>query len=656
MAIQVRRGNESDFDASKMLPGEWAVSLDTRYVRMCFAPGIVLRMSTYDAFEADMAQIQAILAECRNIQSAVQRIQTEVNAKASLTVEYANDAKESADRAYSEAERAKTYADNAEAVTGVQIATKDRAGLIKGGDNHIAEDGTLMLITTTDSTTQPNSHAGREMVLEIGGAESEQDSTAGNQLWNGKYVTTALTTETDTFVADTTLAGNIAMPVTVGKQYTLSINGTLAVMRYIFVDADGVGIGSLANASTTSVAPENAVYMKWRVNSYHAETDKIMLNEGTEALPYEKYTGGQPAPNPSYPMPIKNSKVKGVRTHHKNFLYNNNERVTTSNGGTFTTNDDGTITIDGTFTADTNYNIISESIAMQNGLFFNLIKLSGTFNGTINHIAFDSAYRGGTTTPLGTAYPLNKTIKYERFRMSISSGTTCNNLVVGFMVSEESYANTYEPYTSSEYTLSQPIDLYGMDDVQDIITAKPINRIFAKVVLDGSEDNITKDNLSGVNLYRIPISLSAVKYGINQMCSHLPRVSSYTEVQNNENTFAVSGSAILLNLKDITSVADLRTFLNSSQITVVYELAEEVTEELPIADQIGLNSLATYDGITYVEFIYEGPQPTFRGKYGTSEVGGMTLESLLVARNNELKQDLALERISALETTLVNNI
>lgn len=89
MAIQVRRGNEVDFDPSKMLPGEWAVSLDTRYVRMCFSPGIVLRMATYEAFEADMAEIQSIMAEARTIEEAVARIQTEINDTAIVVEDYA---------------------------------------------------------------------------------------------------------------------------------------------------------------------------------------------------------------------------------------------------------------------------------------------------------------------------------------------------------------------------------------------------------------------------------------------------------------------------------------------------------------------------------------------------------------------------------------
>lgn len=76
--IQVRRGLEKDFDPDKMSPGEWAVSTDTKYVRICFSPGVCVRMATYEAFEADMEQIRGILAECQTVEEAVQRIYEDI--------------------------------------------------------------------------------------------------------------------------------------------------------------------------------------------------------------------------------------------------------------------------------------------------------------------------------------------------------------------------------------------------------------------------------------------------------------------------------------------------------------------------------------------------------------------------------------------------
>lgn len=54
MAIQMRRGLRADFDPYKMLPGEWAVSIDpstsNQIVWMCFEPGVCKRMGTYEDF------------------------------------------------------------------------------------------------------------------------------------------------------------------------------------------------------------------------------------------------------------------------------------------------------------------------------------------------------------------------------------------------------------------------------------------------------------------------------------------------------------------------------------------------------------------------------------------------------------------------------
>lgn len=61
MAIQMRRGQKADFDSSKMLPGEWAVAIDSdtnnQIVWMCFSPGIAKRMGTYEDFEVQIQEI-----------------------------------------------------------------------------------------------------------------------------------------------------------------------------------------------------------------------------------------------------------------------------------------------------------------------------------------------------------------------------------------------------------------------------------------------------------------------------------------------------------------------------------------------------------------------------------------------------------------------
>ena len=60
MAIQVRKGLKSDFDPTKMLPGEWAVAVDTdtnnQIIWMCFSAGTVKRMMTVEDAAAQIAE------------------------------------------------------------------------------------------------------------------------------------------------------------------------------------------------------------------------------------------------------------------------------------------------------------------------------------------------------------------------------------------------------------------------------------------------------------------------------------------------------------------------------------------------------------------------------------------------------------------------
>lgn len=141
------------------MTGEWAVSTDTKYVRMCFAPGVVIRMATYEAFEQDMKEIQTILAACQDIQTAV-------DAMAKLAEKHRDDAEYSSKLAESwahgntgvraeeernnsefyskqaekEADRAKEEANRATAAANIDLATQSIPGLVK-------PDGITTLVT-----------------------------------------------------------------------------------------------------------------------------------------------------------------------------------------------------------------------------------------------------------------------------------------------------------------------------------------------------------------------------------------------------------------------------------------------------------------------------------------------------------------------------
>lgn len=89
MAIQMRRGLRKDFDPNKMLPGEWAVSIDSstsnQIVWMCFAAGVCKRMGTYEDFTAQIAEAtedirEEYVTEFESIKAEIQAIADGVEA------------------------------------------------------------------------------------------------------------------------------------------------------------------------------------------------------------------------------------------------------------------------------------------------------------------------------------------------------------------------------------------------------------------------------------------------------------------------------------------------------------------------------------------------------------------------------------------------
>ena len=97
MAIQVRRGLKKDFDPSKMLPGEWGVSIDpdtnAQIVWMCFAAGVVKRMGTYEDFKRQISEAtgdikEEYLAEFQTILDQIKELaqQTSENTDTVVTI------------------------------------------------------------------------------------------------------------------------------------------------------------------------------------------------------------------------------------------------------------------------------------------------------------------------------------------------------------------------------------------------------------------------------------------------------------------------------------------------------------------------------------------------------------------------------------------
>lgn len=595
----------------------------------------------------------------------------------------AQDAKEIA---LESAEKAEEALKNAEAVVGVGIATKDKAGLVKADDVHIASDGTLKFIEKTTSTTMPNSHNGRLLVEEIGGA-CEQRTTTGTQLfdanalglWTNKSLTVSSDEYTITAVGGTTAYANsfvtIDTNLVAGKTVYLKADSISnnAIVQLNIVNADGTNSycpiysGSLVRSISI---PEDVTDVSLRIYTNNSPTAleaditvtvKGLLLSFTDAE-WEPYTGGIPAPNPDYPMEIKKSVVKRVRTHAKNMVDFRKCVTKTNSGVTYNVQEDGSFKRTGTCTnavgniwflgnysqAPNEDNVIVHLDAGETyfvkdcTLFSNTEAITNQYTNLGQVVTIDKAtYPDGVdiTGIRNTYLELNKT--YDD--------------IVYPLVCKSSKATEWEPYNGSEITLSSPIELCRIGDVQDVIDVENgvVRKKIKKVVFDGSEDEGWINNTIGEFVrFQISVNATPLKKRTKCLCDKAFFVSSGNAVNM---CFIYDSSFYIAVEQTITTLGDFKNWLAGNPMTVIYELATEEVTDLPTADRIALNSLDTYNGITYLEFDSE-IEPTFKCEYGTSKVGGYTLEGLLTGRNAELLQQSNADRITALETALINNV
>lgn len=626
MAIQVRRGNEADFDAEKMLPGEWAVSLDTKYVRMCFSPGVCLRMATYEAFEADMAQIQAILEEAQTIEEAIQRVSVEVSEKAVLVEEYTAEAKLYRDEA-------KQYRD--EAFT-----------LAPEGYENIMQDVEELRnqIVSTTSTTLSNSHAGGVKINSLHGA-SEQAQYSGAQLFDGNLVNGYRELDGTYYETTTGVYKTFEFSSDETKEYTLSFSETVFLVRSTVTELNTTG------NVFTFVAEAGSHYVSFRREDRGVweDSSEIMLNAGTTTLPYEPYVGGVASPNPDYPQEIESVVVSQIKSVGKNLL----PIIATSqtiNGVTFTVNEDGSITAKGTATSAATLHLNYPRNFAEAGATY-IVSAGGAYEkGKYVFQWWRPTEDGSAVIDKGDGF----TITYsgnEKNNISIYVyiGTTIDTTFYPMIRKADITDDTYEPYQESTVDLSEPITLRGNNDVKDYIDVErgKVVRKFVERVFDGSDDEnwvVTGTNTDGVYRLECASLVGTVKPALNNSTVANIMCDSYIATTA-ENTYQKKAGISISTGKGYTHVYDenfntsdislWKAHLASKSITVVAELATPIEEDLPTADQIALRNLSSFDTVTYISSDSE-IEPSWNLEYGTSKVGAYTLEARNVAKRNEV--------------------
>lgn len=304
-------------------------------------------------------------------------------------------------------------------------------------------------------------------------------------------------------------------------------------------------------------------------------------------------------PTPTNPQEIKKSVVSEIRTHGKNFLKNTIESKT-QGGVTFTVDDDGCITANGTSTGN---------VVLYFNNIVNKLEVGKKYIASGVH-AVEIIYADGKYD-YKSNFVFSKNMVEVKPYIQITSGVTVTDKKYYPMIEEGSVATEYEAYTESIITLSQPIELYGIGDVQDVIEGGKVVRKFGKLNLE----DLTWTREEDHNLW-ISGAFNKAKNDKILMCETIPYARCTT------------GNGV--NGTRVNRPYNLWARNGSSEITpsgkAIYELEEPTVEDLPLTDQIALNCLKTFHGYTYVEFAGE-VQPTLNSEYATNLEGTITLQA-----------------------------
>ena len=428
MAIQMRRGLRADFNPYKMLPGEWAVSIDAstsnQIVWMCFEPGVCKRMGTYEDFVEQVKEATAdvkteyveefdkILDEIKVLSSQVSDDKDAVVlVKTTIEDEYLPQIQEALSEIQEKVSESKNSADAA-AVS--------------------AENAKKSEVNAKNSETEAKTSETNAATSESNAKISETNAATS--------ATTAMTKATD--------AANYA-----SNAETSALTATNKA-----IEASQYAEEAAESAKQSQISADAAA-----VSETNAKTSEA--NAKTYAEQAKTVSGEQVALN------------QQTLGYTKKNLLKNTATTKTAYGITVTDNDDGSITLNGTATADPTFTIGKFTPVPNKAYIFtanNEVPYSGFWNNFcfIYNIDGVSTWMADKIAPDGTHVPYEFTPTTDNeitCQIYVAKGTTVENLTFYPMIrSAEITDGTYEPYVDDVDTRLQKIDDSILNTLEEI--------------------------------------------------------------------------------------------------------------------------------------------------------------------------------------------
>lgn len=467
------------------------------------------------------------------------------------------------------------------------------------GEWVVGTDNSINGVTQTGSTfSGETSDCGVEITKVVG--KTVQQTTNGYQLFDAsKLPTKTQGGETLTNNGDGSFtvsgSGNLTENFSVNVYYTAE--ESRALLKAGTVQANGLGnavpnlLWGLRNKTDGSFVPnksinKNKLSFELTEDDIESISDEIVLSisfyvaSGTAIQAgtikpmvyidgdgvYEQFTGGKPAPNPDYPMDIKNVEISKITSHGRNLLpypyYCGGIGIkNTQSGIDFEILPDKSFKLSGTATSACYINLSRIEYGDENFASQNYVGLVGNTN---EYITLSYNPNNKITSIYVAPNRAIDTIVYPM----ISKGKQV----------PEWEAPTGYNTTSTNLTLAQ----------DDVYSNNQIPRARKQVTFDGSSDESwINDSVNDPSLIRFSIIIEGMKLNPSGKCNRFewaitPTAQSTKEVIGGnpaENRLHVIIKRSRLETADVSG---FKKWLQTHPVTVEYQLAIPTTEEFKV--------------------------------------------------------------------------
>lgn len=412
----------------------------------------------------------------------------------------------------------------------------------------------------------------------------------------------------------------------------------------------------LQKGNTTIELVENTEYIRISWRKY--ADGVLMASEGTEALPYEPYTGGQPSPSPDYPQQIVSAGSDGkieVNVRGKNLVdvygYSANgipspeaERVSFNTYGTTLSTTEKTDKlivnqkiIDGASinSYTSGYFCIGINRKLENDkdyiITFNIDVIQNPFSASTIFVLFNGI-EANRAEVIGDKVTVKVSCKEDGERQYVEVRNCGMSMEISnFMITEKDENTIYEPYYEPQ-TISIntptglpaiPVDTDGnytdangqqwISDYVDLKRGKYVQNICDLPLKDISLEwntwgvNVNASNSTGFFAYVKKYAHVGNTKALATICRHHTdtwggrKVGCSANVNNSYITISLYTSDLDDASDNTKAIASFKKIVKQTDTHVLYVRADPIERDLTSEEIEAYKNLVTYAGTTIVE-------------------------------------------------------